>query len=278
MEETLNRTIETLVALLSSWGLSVIGAIALLVIGFWIARRMRSGVGRALARGKVDASLIPFVSGIVYYAALAVVLIAVLSLFGIETTSLVAVFGAAGLAIGLALQGTLSNFSAGVMLLLFRPFKKGDFVDVAGVKGSVVEIGVFSTSLATPDNIGIIIPNSAIFGSVISNYNVHETRRNDMVIGISYDDDIDSAFAIIESVLAGDERVLAEPAAGVFVANLGDSSVDIAVRPWCKGSDYWPLRADLTKKIKQALEAGGCSIPYPQRDVHLQGGGAGQIN
>jgi small conductance mechanosensitive channel len=272
VEENVSQAIPMLIEVVSSWGLSVIGAIALLIVGVWVSRRVRSAVGRAMARGKVDESLIPFVSGIAYYVALAVVIIAVLSLFGIETTSLIAVLGAAGLAIGLALQGTLSNFSAGVMLLIFRPFKQGDFVEVAGVKGSVATIGVFSTSLTTPDNVGIIVPNAAIFGSVISNYNLHETRRNDMVFGISYDDDIDRAFEIIRTVLGGEDRILAEPEPAIFVANLGDSSVDIAVRPWCKGADYWGMRGDLTKQLKLALEAGGCSIPYPQHDVHLQGG------
>ncbi len=278
MEETVNNTIETVIEIVSTWGLSVLGAVALLIVGLWVARRVKNGVARSMEKGGVDESLIPFVSGIAYYTAVAVVVIAVLNLFGIETTSLIAVLGAAGLAVGLALQGTLSNFSSGVMLLIFRPFKKGDFVDIAGTKGSVAEIGVFSTSLTTPDNVGIIVPNSAIFGSVISNYNAHETRRNDMVVGISYDDDIDAAFEIINKVLGGDDRVLAEPAPAVFVANLGDSSVDIAVRPWCKGADYWGLRGDLTKQLKQSLEAGGCSIPYPQTDVHFFQNGATSPN
>jgi small conductance mechanosensitive channel len=278
VEETVNQGINTLVEIVSTWGLNVLGAIALLIVGMWIARRVKGGVARSMGRAKVDESLIPFVSGIAYYTALAVVLIAVLNLFGIETTSLIAVLGAAGLAVGLALQGTLSNFSAGVMLLIFRPFKKGDFVDVGGTKGTVMEIGVFSTSLKTPDNVGIVVPNSAIFGSTISNYNAYETRRNDMVVGIAYGDDIDKAFEIIKTVLAGDDRVLPDPEPAIFVANLGDSSVDIAVRPWCRGEDYWGLRGDLTKRFKEAIEAGGCSIPFPQRDVHMFTNGASAPN
>ncbi|MGH0034110.1 MAG: mechanosensitive ion channel family protein [Myxococcota bacterium] len=278
MEETIDKGINTLVELLSTWGVSVLGALALLIVGLWVAKRVRNMTAKSMTRAKVDESLIPFVSGITYYLALAVVLIAVLNLFGIETTSLIAVLGAAGLAVGLALQGTLSNFSAGVMLLIFRPFKKGDFVDAGGTKGTVVEIGVFSTSLKTPDNVGIIVPNSAIFGSTISNYNAYETRRNDMVVGIGYGDDIDKAFEIIRSVLAGDDRVLADPEPAVFVANLGDSSVDIAVRPWCRAEDYWGLRGDLTKQFKEAIEAGGCSIPFPQRDIHVFNNGAAAPN
>jgi len=274
MDTSIEQGINTLVELLSTWGVRVIGALGVMIVGTWIAGRLRRGVARSLERAKVDESLIPFVSGIAYYIAVAVVVIAVLNLFGIETTSLVAVLATAGLAVGLALQGTLSNFSSGVMLLLFRPFKKGDFVEVGGVKGSVVEIGVFSTTLRTPDNVQIIVPNSGIFGSVIQNYNAYETRRNDMVIGVSYGDDIDKVFEIIRSVLAADDRVLPDPAPAIFVANLGESSVDIAVRPWCRGEDYWALRGDLTKRIKESIEAAGCSIPFPQRDVHLINGGA----
>jgi small conductance mechanosensitive channel len=197
------------------------------------------------------------------------VVIAVLSLFGIETTSLIAVLGAAGLAVGLALQGTLSNFASGVMLLLFRPFKVGDYVEIAGEGGSVQEIGIFSTQLHTPDNVKIAIPNSAVYGQTIKNYSANDTRRNDLVIGISYDDDIARAVETIQRILAADSRVLEDPEPVVAVADLADSSVNLVVRPWCAGSDYWPLRFDLTRQIKEELEAAGCSIPYPQRDVHL---------
>jgi len=217
--------------------------------------------------------------------------IAVLNLFGIQTASAIAVLGAAGLAvglalqgtlsnfasgvmllIGLALQGTLSNFASGVMLLIFRPFKIGDYVEVAGTAGSVQEIGVFSTILNTPDNVRIIVPNSGIYGDTVKNYSANETRRNDLVMGISYDDDIAVAIETIERVLASDDRILEDPAPLVAVAELADSSVNIVVRPWCARSDYWLLRCDLTRRLKEELEAAGCSIPYPQRDVHLQGG------
>lgn len=259
----------TLVPVLVEWGLKVLGAIAVLVIGRIAAGMIRSTVRRAMKRAEVDATLIPFISSLVYWAALAVVLIAVLNLFGVQTTSLVAILGAAGLAVGLALQGTLSNFAAGVMLLVFRPFKVGDFVEIGGTSGGVVTVGIFSTIMKTPDNVMITVPNSQVWGNEIKNYNGFDTRRVDMVMGIGYDDDIQVAMDTIRDIVAADERVLAEPATQIAVSNLGDSSVDIIVRPWCAGTDYWPLRFDLTRRLKEGLEAAGCSIPYPQRDVHL---------
>jgi small conductance mechanosensitive channel len=275
MDETVADVTEQVLAIVSTWGLQVVGAIVVLIVGRWIAGALRGTTRRALQKGKVEHTLIPFLAGIVYYVALAVVLIAVLGLFGIETTSLVAVLGAAGLAVGLALQGTLTNFSSGVMLLVFRPFKNGNFVDVAGTTGTVAEVGIFSTVLNTPDNVRIIVPNSAIYGATIRNYSAYETRRNDLVIGVSYDDDLGRAKQAIERVLAADERVLREPEPVVAVSELGDSSVNFVVRPWCASGDYWTLRFDLTRKLKEELEAAGCSIPFPQRDVHLHGADAG---
>jgi len=265
MEETINGAI----GLLSTWGLQVVGAIAVLIVGRWAAGMIRRAVVRALQRADTDASLTPFVSGIAYYLALTVVVIAVLSLFGIETTSLVAVLGAAGLAVGLALQGTLSNFSAGVMLRLFRPFRNGDVVEAAGVKGSVFEIGIFSTILKTPDNVEITVPNASIYGETISNYTAYDTRRNDLSVGISYADDIGQAIEVVKSILKTEDRVLLEPEPVVFVGSLGDSSVEIVLRPWCRTEDYWGLRAALTRRLKEEIEAAGCSIPFPQRDVHV---------
>lgn len=270
------EAVAMLVAALSTWGLRVIGALAVLVVGRWIAGRIRKGVHRALERAKVDATLVPFFASLAYYVAISVVVIAVLNLFGVETTSLIAVLGAAGLAVGLALQGTLSNFAAGVMLLVFRPFRIGDYVDIAGTAGTVVEIGLFTVTLNTPDNVRITVPNSAVYGQTISNYAANPTRRNDLLIGISYDDDIGKAIAVIEKILGADDRVLREPAPVVATGELGDSSVNIVVRPWCSKEDYWALRFDLTRRIKEGLEAAGCSIPFPQRDVHLfQSGAAG---
>jgi len=269
LDATTQQLTDTLIELVSVWGLRVIGAIAVLVIGRLIASALRRGVARGLSRAGTDETLIPFLSGIVYYVALAVVLIAVLGLFGIETTSLVAVLGAAGLAIGLALQGTLSNFSSGVMLLVFRPFKKGDFIEAAGIRGSVSEVGIFTTVLNTPDNVRIIVPNSAINGATITNYSAYDTRRNDLVIGVSYGDDLSVVESTIRRVLDEDSRVLKDPEAQVVVGELGDSSVNFFVRPWCASTDYWPLRFDLTRRLKTEIEAAGCSIPFPQRDVHL---------
>jgi len=267
--ETYQTIIDSLVMLVSTWGVRVIGAIAVLVVGRIIAGWVRRAVRRSLERAKTDATLSPFLSGLAYYVVIAAVLIAVLNLFGIQTTSLIAVLGAAGLAIGLAMQGTLSNFAAGVMLLLFRPFGVGDFVEVGGSAGGVEAIGLFTTTMNTPDNVRIIVPNSAIFGSTIKNYSANEKRRNDMVFGISYDDDIPTALDTIRRVLAADGRVLADPEVTVAVAELADSSVNIAVRPWCKKEDYWALRFDLQQELKKELEAAGCSIPYPQHDVHM---------
>jgi small conductance mechanosensitive channel len=260
---------QDVMTLLSTWGLQVVGAIAVLIVGRWAAGMVRRAVVRALERANTDATLIPFVSGLVYYVVIAVTVIAVLGLFGIETTSLVAVLGAAGLAVGLALQGTLSNFSAGVMLLLFRPFRKGDFIEAAGSAGAVAEIGIFSTILNTPDNVRITVPNSAIFGGTIKNYSANDTRRNDLVLGISYGDDIGRAVEVVKQVLDADSRVLADPAPVIAVSELADSSVNLVVRPWCSKEDYWALRFDLTRRLKEEVEAAGCSIPFPQRDVHV---------
>ncbi len=265
----MSEIIEAIMILVSTWGVQVLGAIALLVVGWIVAGVIRGAVRKGLERSAIDATLVPFLSKGVYYLVLAVVLIAVLQRFGIQTASLIAVLGAAGLAVGLALQGTLSNFAAGVMLLLFRPFRVNDFVDVGGTLGSVAAIEIFTTTLASPDNIMIIVPNSQVFGSIIKNYSRNATRRIDLVIGISYDDNIQTALDAIKAVVTGDDRVLADPELFLGVSNLGDSSVELVVRPWCNAADYWTLRCDLTRLIKEKLEEVGCSLPYPQRDVHL---------
>ena len=254
--------------LVIQWGLKVVGAIAVLVIGRMVAGALRKAIRKTLTKREVDATLVPFLSNLVYYLALAFVVIAVLSLFGIQTTSLVAVLGAAGLAVGLALQGTLSHFAAGVMLLVFRPFRVGDVVEVGGTMGKVEEISIFTTTLRTPDNVKITVPNSQVYGNTISNYNGYDTRRVDLVMGISYDDDIDVAVQTMGRVIGEDSRVLPDPAPQIAVAELADSSVNLVVRPWCKSEDYWGVKFDLTRRFKEELEAAGCSIPYPQQDVH----------
>jgi small conductance mechanosensitive channel len=269
MDSTVDQAVQNVVTLVSTWGLQLAGALAVLIIGRFLCGIARKSIRRAMENRRVDPSLVPFVSNLVYFVLLAAVLIAVLGLFGIETTSLVAVLGTAGLAIGLALQGTLANFSSGVMLLLFRPFHVGDYIDAAGTAGTVTEIGVFSTTLNTPDNVKIIVPNSGIFGATIKNFSANDTRRNDIVLGISYDDDISNAIAVVNAVLSKDSRVLSDPEPVVAVSELADSSVNLVVRPWCRKEDYWGLRFDLTRRLKEELEQGGCSIPYPQHDVHL---------
>lgn len=267
--DSADRIVETVTALVSSWGLRVVGAIAVLVIGRIVAGSIRRALRRGLGRSNMDATLVPFVTSLVYYLVLAFVGIAVLGIFGIPTASFVAVLGAAGLAVGLALQGTLSNFAAGVMLLIFRPIRVGDFVEVGGTLGAVKEISIFSTTLASPDNVKITVPNSQIYGQTIKNFSGYDTRRVDMVFGVAYGDDIDLAMRTIRDIVSADPRVLPDPPVQIAVGELGASSVDLVVRPWCSGDDYWGLRFDLTHRVKVGLEAAGCSIPFPQQDVHV---------
>jgi small conductance mechanosensitive channel len=266
---TLQDALNASTSLVSAWGLSVLGAIAVFIVGRWIARMLKRGTVSALERGGIDSTLIPFLSSAVYYGALAIVLVAVLNLFGIQTTSIIAILGAASLAIGLALQGTLSNFAAGTMLLIFRPFRIGDYVEVAGSSGSVAEIGVFTTQLNTPDNIQVTIPNSAVYGATIRNYSVNETRRIDLSMGIAYSDDIGRAIAAMRGVIEAHPGVLKDPEPTIAVSELGDSSVNFVVRPWCRNVDYWDVRFALIHQMKDAIEAAGCSIPFPQRDLHV---------
>lgn len=267
--EMVSGLVETAGSLIIEYGLSVIGAIVVFIIGRMIAGWARNKLSASLTKAGTDSSLIPFFSSMLYYVILGVVLIAVLNLFGIETTSLIAVLGTAGLAVGLALQGTLSNFSAGVMLLIFRPIRVGDFVEVAGQAGTVKEIAIFNTIMHTGDNVRIVIPNAQVYGDIVKNYSYNDTRRIDLVMGIGYGDDIGKAIEIIERVVTGDDRVLKDPAPTIAVSELADSSVNLVVRPWCNAGDYWPTRWDLTRKLKEELEAGGCNIPFPQQDVHI---------
>jgi small conductance mechanosensitive channel len=262
-------TMQTLTDMMAEWGLSVLGAIAVLVIGIWIAKRIRATLRSSLEKAGLDPVLVQFTSSLIYWGLLAFVVVAVLGIFGVPTASFVVVLGAAGLAVGLALQGTLSNFASGVMLLIFRPFTVGHWVEVGGVAGSVREIGIFSTILFSGDNVRVVVPNSQIYGQVMKNFTANDTRRIDLIMGVSYDDDLQVAQDTILGVLRSDERVLADPAPTVAVSELGDSSVDFVVRPWCNTGDYWSLRWNLTRRLKEELEAAGCSIPYPQRDVHL---------
>jgi len=257
------------------WGLvmehgpSVVYALVILIVGLTVCRIVRAAVRKTLTRARVDATLVPFISKMVYYLSLTFVMVFVLARFGIETTSIIAVLGGAALAVGLALQGTLGNFAAGVMLLVFRPFEVGDAVDAGGTMGKVIEIGIFCTTLHSPDNVKIIVPNSSIYGAIIKNFSANDTRRNDLVMGIDYGDNIGTAMDVIRRVLEADDRVLKDPEALIAIGELADSSVNILVRPWCKKEDYWPLRFDLMRTLKEQLEAAGCSLPFPQTDVHL---------
>ena len=261
--------LDTVSVVAAEWALNVVAALVVLVVGRMVAGWIRAGVTKGLARAKVDDTLLPFFSGLVYWGVMAFVVLAVLGIFGIPTASAVAVLAAAGLAVGLALQGTLSNFASGVMLLTLRPFQVGHWVEVAGTGGTVQEVGIFNTVLNTADNVRIIVPNTQVYGEVIKNYTVNDTRRVDLVVGVSYDDDLTAAWEAIERVLASDDRILPEPEPNIQVSELGDSSVDFIVRPWCATGDYWALRWTLTRRLKEELEAAGCTIPYPQRDVHL---------
>ena len=252
-----------------AWTPKIAGALAVVFFGWMFAGWARGFTRKALGRSGVDAALVPFVSGIVYVTAIVLVGITAVGTLGVQASSFVAIIGAAGLAIALAFQGTFSNFAAGVMLLTFRPFQLENFVEIGGQSGTVKEIGIFSTKLATPDNVEIRIPNSSVFGNTMKNYSANDTRRIDLVVGVGYDDDLGVAVRTCQDVITADPRVLAEPAPVVAVSEMADSSVNLVVRPWVAASDYWATRWDLTRALKEQLEAAGCSIPYPQRDVHL---------
>jgi small conductance mechanosensitive channel len=249
------------------WILNAGAAAAILILGLWIAGGIRGFIRKRIAANpKIDPTLGGFVASIVYYLAVAFVVIAVLNRFGVQTTSLVAMLGAATLAVGLALQGTLGNVAAGVMVVLFRPYKLGDYVEVAGAAGTVKDINIFTTELATPDNVQIILPNGLCWGAAITNYSAHPDRRCDITFGISYDDDIAKAMDVILKIAEADDRFLNTPAEPwVRVVNLGDSSVDLQLRAWLKAGDYWEAKFATIKAVKEAFDAAGIEIPYPHQ-------------
>jgi small conductance mechanosensitive channel len=255
--------------LLMVYGLKVVAAIAVLIVGRWIAKGLTGFTEKILNKRQVDPTIISFVANLTYIALLVFVVLAALGQLGIQTTSFIAIIGAAGLAIGLALQGSLSNFAAGFLMIIFRPFKVGDFIEGAGVSGTVEKIQIFTTQLKTPDNKTIIIPNAKLSGDNIVNFSVKGTRRVDFVFGIGYDDDIDKARKIITDVIENDARVLKDPPPRIAVMELADSSVNFVVRPWVKVPDYWDLWFDVTETVKKRFDAEGISIPFPQRDVHV---------
>jgi small conductance mechanosensitive channel len=255
--------------LISIYGLRVIGAFAIFVIGRWVAKGITAFLRRIMTKRKTDETLVSFVANISYVALLAFVIIAALNQLGIQTASFIAVLGAAGLAIGLALQGSLANFAAGVLMIIFKPFKAGDYIEAAGIGGVVEEVHIFTTQLKTPDNRAIIVPNSKIMGDNIVNYSMKGTRRVDLVFGIGYDDDIDTARRIILDAARNDARVHADPPPVVVVSELADSSVNLSLRAWTSVNDYWDFYFETVEKIKKQFDAEGISIPFPQRDVHV---------
>lgn len=271
--EDIQRLTETYVI---PWSISIVTAILVFVIGRIISRILVNLLGRVLRRSKFENILIEFIQAIANTLLLVVVIVAALDQLGVNTTSLIAILGAAGLAIGLALQGSLQNFAAGFLLLVFRPFTAGNYIEAGGTAGVVKSIGIFTTVLTSPDNKEVIVPNGAIYSDNITNYSSLPTRRVDMVFGIGYDDDIKKAKDIITEVVTADERVLKDPAPTIAVLELADSSVNFAVRPWVNNADYWPVKFDLTEKIKLAFDENGISIPFPQMDVHLPSSGTSE--
>ena len=256
--------------LIITYGSQLVLAILIFFIGKWLARLIANAIVNGMNKKNIDKTISMFVGSIINTVLLAFVVIAALGQLGIQTASFVAIIGAAGLAVGFALQGTLSNFAAGVMLILFRPIRAGDFVEAAGEAGSVKEIGIFSTIMKTGDNKIIIIPNAKIMGGNITNYSMQETRRIDMIIGIAYDADIRKAKQVLEEIINNEERVLKDPAVTIGVAELGDSSVNFVVRPWVNSADYWPTKFTLLETIKLRFDEEDIGIPFPQMDVHIQ--------
>ena len=244
-------------------------AVVIFIVGRWIAKIITNGIRKAMAAQEVDKILETFVGNLAYFALMTFVIIASINQLGVQTTSLIAIMGAAGLAIGLALQGSLANFAAGVLIVMFRPYKVGDFVEAAGIAGAVVQVQILTTVLKTGDNKQIVVPNGQIMGSIITNYSANETRRVDMVVGVSYEDDLDKVRSTIEELVGADERILKDPACTIAVSELADSSVNFVVRPWVNTADYWGVKFDLTEAIKKRFDKEDISFPFPQQDVHL---------
>ncbi|PXA04291.1 mechanosensitive ion channel protein [Coraliomargarita sinensis] len=261
--------IDKIVDAIASYGMKVLFAIIILVAGLWVARKLRGLFKSALEKKEIDATLVGFFSSLLYGALVIFVVIAAIDKLGVQTTSFVAVLGAAGLAVGLALQGSLSNFASGVLLIIFKPFVAGNFVKIGGELGTVVQVGILQTELKSPDNIKIIMPNSQVMSGAITNFSAHDTRRADMVIGVSYSDDLSKVMDVLQDMISKDERVLEEPAPFIGVSELADSSINFVVRPWVKSSDNWQFKCDFQKAVKERFDAEGISIPFPQRDLHV---------
>lgn len=251
------------------YGLKIVAAVFILVVGRLVALGIKKLLRKIMLKSKVDETLVSFATSLGYVALMAFIIIAALGQLGIQTTSFVAIIGAAGLAIGLALQGSLANFAAGVLMIIFKPFKVGDFIEGGGASGIVEEIGIFTTILKSPDNKKVTVPNAKMTGNNIVNYTAKDCRRVDIIAGVGYDDDLDKVRNVLENIISGDERILKDPAPTIGVLELADSSVNFAVRPWVKTEDYWDVFFAMQENIKKRFDAEGISIPFPQQDVHL---------
>lgn len=263
----INQLIDTYII---PWGLNIAFAVAILLLGRWVVSIITNIVSGLLKKSKMDVILVNFITSILRTVLFLFVVIAAMDKLGVNTTSLVALLGAAGLAVGLALQGSLQNFAAGVMLIVFRPFKAGDFIEAAGISGTVEKINIFSSTLRTGDNREIIVPNGSIYGGVITNFSARSTRRIDMIVGIGYDSDLKLARQTLEDIINADERILKDPATLIAVSELAESSVNFVLRPWVKSSDYWAVKFDLNEKIKLTFDEKNITIPYPQMDIHIE--------
>lgn len=268
MDSIISQLTEFAETNLVPYGYSLLTALVVFFVGKWLAKKV-AGWARTLLSKRIDNTVAAFVGNLVHIVLIAFVAIAALDQLGVETTSLVAIVGAAGLAVGLALKDSLGNFAAGVMLVMFRPFKVGDYVETAGVAGSIKEIRIFATIMNTPDNKIITIPNASIMGGNIINYSEMPTRRVDMVVGVGYSSDLAQVKSILVSILEADERVLKDPAPVVAVSELADSSINLLVRPWVNSADYWAVLWDTTETVKKRFDEAGIEIPFPQMDVHL---------
>jgi small conductance mechanosensitive channel len=251
------------------FGIRAVTAILIFFVGKWIVSLVTKGLLKAMQTGEVDTTLRRFIANLARMVLMLFVIIAAIHQLGVQTASLVALIGAAGLAVGLALQGSLSNFAAGVLIVLFRPYKVGDWIEGGGVSGTVEEVQILTTVLKTGDNKRVIIPNSQIMGTTITNYSANDTRRVDLVIGVSYSDDLDKVRKELQDLVDADERILKDPAVTIAVSELADSSVNFVLRPWVKTADYWAVYFDLTERVKKRFDEVGISIPFPQRDVHI---------
>ena len=267
--DQVSKWTDTAIELAMSYGPRLILAIVVLILGLWIINRFVRVMGKGMERSNTEPTLARFLCNLTSIGLKALLLISVASMVGIATTSFVAVLGAAGLAIGLALQGSLANFAGGVLILMFRPYKVGDFVEAQGVMGTVAEIQIFNTILKTPDNKRIIVPNGAASNGIITNFSAEATRRVDFVFGVGYEDDLQKVKHVLEEILSQDERILKDPAPTIGLLELADSSINFAVRPWVKTMDYWDVYFDLMEEVKMRFDQEGISIPFPQRDVHM---------